>query len=452
MVCVEVGASPASTELLFIIFGVADTEIVLSFKRNLATLLVQAKMADYPVRVVHPDSSAEISSIACGEFNISPVGHAVHNDFYSVTGSAIPADVQVVFDSAAATVTVAPDLVRPHWVFIASLPDVIPAGPNVVRLEAAGWTSDSVPVVVSAGPLVQARVLYCGQPKHRPYNIVFVANPAIQDEAGAFIADPVLTNRAGFQDIVGYCLRNLLAVTEDFLRQGDQDRQMRFFIIFDATQGVSDANSLAHELAPNLMESRRTRLNSFVSRYVEVADMVFVIHGSTTHDRAVGWYTTDDAAGASTAYTYDGVARVHGHFPSIPGSPCVPLDMDQTGLTPIHEFGHGASDFNNGKVWDLYTDSAGGGFVINHKFRALNTDPIPANFANYNGVDFASDPIRDGLGYPAAWSSFHPAQVDATRPDLMDNYWLAFDDPQLCRHNVLTRAWYADRLRAKLTR
>lgn len=451
-VCVTVGASPSSAELLFIQFSSSDTEAVLGFKKSLANLLARAKMAGYQVLVTHPDDSAEIGSVTFGEFNICPVGHAVHNDFYSVTASAIPTDAQLVFDSVGMTVTVAPDLVRPHWVFVNELPAVIPVGRNLVRLEAPGWTSDSVPVDVSSGPPVRARVLYTGAPKDRPYTIAFVANPAIETVAGSFVADSVLTNRAGFQDVVGYCLRNLLTVTEDLVTQGDRDRQMRFFAIFDPSLGVSDSNALAIEGDLNLMLTRRTKLKAFLARYSEAADMVFVIHGSTTYDRATAWYTTDDPSKAGTAYTYDGAGQTHGHFPLIPGSAALPLNLNQTGLTPLHEFGHGASDFNNGKVWDLYVDSPGGGFVVNQKFRALNTDPIPASFANYNGTDFGADPNRDGLGYPAAWTSYHPVLADSTRPNLMDNYWLAFDDPQRCRLDQLTYAWLTDRLGAKLTR
>lgn len=452
IVCAWIGPSLSSSELLILPFKSSDSEIDLAFKRNLANLLSTAKMAGYPVRVGHPDDSGEIQHASFAEFNISPVGHAVYHDFYSVTGSVIPSDVQVVFDSATMTVSITPDLVRPHWVLINDLPASIPVGRNMVRLQSRTWTSDSVPVEVSAGARTPVRVLYSGQPKDRPYTIVFVANPGIQTEAGAFIADLVLTNRTSYHNVVGYCLRNLLTVTEDLVRQGRWDRQMRFVSIFDATLAANDANSLAHELSPNLMETRRTKLNAFLSLFTEVADMVFVIHGSTTHDRATAWMTTDDSSKPTTAFTYDGVARTHGHFPSIPGSAALPLNMIQTGLTPLHEFGHAASDFNNGKVTDLYVDGIGG-FLINKKARARSADAIPANFATYNGTTFTSDQNRDGLGYPSNWTSFHPELIDAAHPNLMDNYWQAAGgNPQVCRLDRLTQAWFTNRLRAKITR
>lgn len=452
ILCAWVGPLPTSAELLFLVFESSDTDADLAFKRNVAKLLARAALTGYPVNVRHADQSALIDSVSVGEFNISPVGYAVHDDLYSVTGAGIPTDAEVVFDSATTTVTVTPDLVRPHWVLVATLPAAVPVGQNRVRLQGTGLVSDWVPVEVSAAPPVPVRVLYTGQPKDRPYNIVLIANPAIRTEAGAIIADPVLTNRSSYRDVVGYILRNLLTVTEGLLRQGDWDREIRFVSVFDNTVAAADASALAQEDSPNIMEPRRDKLNAFLSPYSETADIVFVISGSTTHDRASAWFTSDDATRAGTAYTYDGTARKHGHFPSIPGSAAVPLDMDQTGLTPLHEYGHAGSDFNNGRVLDLYVDGLGG-FAVNKKARARSTDAIPLNFANYSGTNYLSDQNRNGLGYPATWTSYHPALIDAAHPNLMDNYWMAAGgNPQVCRLDQLTNAWYTDRLRAKLGR
>jgi hypothetical protein len=179
--------------------------------------------------------------------------------------------------------------------------------------------------------------------------------------------------------------------------------------------------------------------------------MVFVIHGSTTHDRATAWYTTDDTTRPGTAFTYDGISYTHRHFASIPGSAALPISVNPTGLTAIHEFGHAGSDFNMGRVTDLYVDSTGG-FNVNKKARANSNDPIPTNFATYDSVTYTSDQNRDGLGYPGTWTSYHPELIDPTRPNMMDNYWLAFDDPLRCRLDRLTYAWFSDRLRAKIFR
>jgi hypothetical protein len=454
VVCAWVGSSPAFAELFFLAFNASDSEADLTFKRNAAKLLARSAIAEYPVTITHADGNALIDGVNVGEFDISPVGYAIHNDFYSITGSGIPGDVEVIFDSPPITVAVTPDLIRPHWVVLASLPATIPVGRNRVRLQGTGFVSEWVPVDVSAGSPVEVRVLYTGQPKDRPYNFVFVANPAIQTEASSLIRDPVMTNRAGYQDVVTYCLRNILTLTEDLLRQGGWDAQMRFVSVYDTVPTVSDSNALAAEFNPDIMGPRRAKLNAFLSPYSETADMVYVIHGSTTHGRASAQFTSDDGARAGTAFTYDGAAQSHRHFPSTPGSAALPLNMLRTGLTPLHEYGHGGSDFVNGMVIDLYVDSSGGGFpVVNKKQRARSTDPIPASFASYNGTNYVSDQNRDSLGYQAGWTSYHPALIDAAHPNLMDNYWLApGGNPQVCRLDGLTYTWYTDRLRAKLGR
>jgi hypothetical protein len=451
VLCAWIGPTLTSAELFLVVFESSDTDTELSFKRNAAKMLARAAFTGYPATVVHGDQSALIDSVSTGGFNISPVGYAVHDDLYSVTGEGIPADAKVVFDSPTVTVSVTPDLIRPYWVLLETLPTSIPIGRNQVRLEGTGLVSDWVPVEVSATPPVPVRVLYSGEPKDQPYNLVLLANPAIRTEASNIVPDPVLTNRAAYRDVVAFVLRNCLTLTEDLLRQNDWDREMRFVSVFDGTAAAIDANALVQEDHPNVMEPRRALLNSFLAPYGETADIVFAIHGSTTHDRAFSWFTTDDAARPGTAYIHDGIARTHGHFPSIPGSVALALDADQTGLTPLHEFGHAGSDFNNGKVADLYLDTVVG-FNVNKKVRALGT-PIPANFANYNGTNYLSDQNRDGLGYPATWTSYHSALIDATHPNLMDNYWLAAGgNPQVCRLDQLTYAWYSDRLRAKLRR
>ncbi len=451
IVCVGVGSSPSSVEAFFVRFSGSDTAAELAFKRNLVTVLVSAQIASYPVEVVHPDGGGEITGAGFGRLDICPVGPAIHNDFYGITGSGIPAGAQLVFETLSTTVTVTPDLVRPQWVFVAALPTAVPIGRNFVRLEVGGWVSNSVPVDVSAGPATVIRALYSGAPKSQPYTIALVANAGIETEAGSLVGDPLLTNRAGFHDAVGFCLRSLLTASEDVVRQGEWDREIRFVAIFDATLPSDDANSLVHELTPNVMETRRDRLTTFLSRYGERADIVLVIHASTTHDRASAWFTTD-AAQPGTPYSYDGIAHVHGHFASTPGSAALSVNMNRRGLTPLHECGHAISDFNNGRIVDLYVDGTPGAFVVNKKFRAQSADAVPPLLASYDGTNFPSDQQRDGLGYPAGWKSYHPAPIDATRPNVMDNYWLAFDDPQRCRLDLLIHPWVRDRLRAKLMR
>jgi hypothetical protein len=451
-VTARIGPTGASASDFWVRFKSGDSDTQLGFKKTLANVLLNAAIAGFPVQVAHLAGSAQITGITFGSFDICPVDGAVHGDFYSVTGAAIPPNAELVFEGPVTVVTVVPDLVRPHWVFVTALPAAVPIGRVSVRLQAAGWTSDAVPIEVVPGPPVTARTLYPGAPKNRPYTIAFVADPGIETELGTFLADPVLTDRPAFQDAVGFSLQSLLTLTEDVIRQNDRDGLIRLVAVFDATLPANDSNALAHEVAPNLMESRRTKLNAYLARYGEIADVVLVFHGSTTHDRARAAATSDDAGGPGTSYTYGGNVREHRHFPSVPGSAALSVGVDRAGLTPLHEFGHAAADFDSGRVVDLYVDGAPGPIVVNKKFRLQSTDPVPAAFVDYNGTNVLSDLNRDGLGYPANWKSHHPELVDTTRPNAMDNFWEAFDDPQLCRLDRLTYAWLTDRLGAKLLR
>lgn len=384
---------------------------------------------------------------------ISPIGTPIHGNFYSVSGTNIPSNVTLVFTTDKGTVSVTPDLERPHLIFVNQLPNTIPVGRNILTLQTSSWRSDAVAVRVSANNFAQKRIIYPGAQKDRPYTIAFVANPAIESSTGGiFTADPILANQPSYHAVVGYCIRNLLSVTEDVLRADNIDAQIRFVSIFDPLLSVGEDSALVREVpASNLMETRRQVLAPFLSRYQEIVDVVFVIHGSTTHTRATAWFTTDYEGSAGTSFIFDGVSKKHGYFPRIPGSAAIPASVDVNALTAIHEFGHAASDFNNGRVTDLYVDGIANGFDVNKKFRSTSGGSIPTNFATYNGIVYESDPSRDGIAYEPNWLSYHPSLIDSSKPNMMDNYYFA-TSPQQCRLDKLTYVWFRDRLKAKIFR
>ncbi len=451
--CVQVGSSVTQAEAFVLSFDSADAPSISAFKRSVLHLLTEAELAGYPVVVTHATNDSTITAVSFAPFDISPIGPAIHGDFYCVSGSGIPSDAILVFESDTVVAIVTPNLVRPHLAFVAQLPTSIPLGRVTVRLQASSWRSDAVPIDVSAGPLTTVRVLYSGDPKPAPYSIVFVANPALTPEVTALYADPVLTDRPGYANAVSYCLSNVLLSTEDVLRQGDLDAHIRVVSVFDATVTVNDANSLAVERMPNIIEPRRDKVKGFLAPYAETRelDFVVVLTKSSAYDRASAWYTSDDNGRPGTAYVYDGTNRTHRHFSAIPGTTAIPISTG--GLTPFHEFGHAASDFVNGALPDLYDDRIGG-FLINKKARARPADPIPTNFATYAGTTYGSDQNRDSLGYPSDWTSFHPQPIDGSRPNAMDNFWFAANppDPRTCRLDRLAYAWLTDRLRAKIFR
>lgn len=450
IVCLFLTTSPTSSELFTLQFLSSDPPFLTEYKRSLVQLLTAAKMSGREIRVFHNGQDPIIQGVDFLPTNISPVGPAIHSDFYGITGSGIPANAEAVFESGALSIAVTPDLHRSYWVLIEQLPSSIPAGPCTVFLRAPGWQSDRVPITVYGGPLQTVRVLYSGRPSSTPYTLVFAATPGVE-VGGVPAADAVLTNRTAFHDTVRHCLENILTVTESLLREENLEASIRFVTIFDSSQAATAVNTLVRQNAPNLLEPIRDRLNAFTGRYGVDPDVVYCVSGSTTHTRASAWYTTDDNARPGVAFTADGTARTHRRFTDVPGSVALSTSMDQTGLTALHEFGHAASDFNNGRVWDLYIDPNTTGYVVNKRMRAMATNPIPANFGTYDGTTYQSDQNRDGIGYPATWASYHPALLDTTRPNLMDNYWLAAQ-PQRCRLDGLTFDWFLDRLRAKILR
>jgi hypothetical protein len=453
-VVATIAAPPLADSSVYMAFRSSDHEPLLHCKTIVVNLLVNAFISGYPVEVRY-NPNREIEQATIGPFDISPVGLAIHGDFYSIGAADIPTDVEIVFDSDAMTVAVDPDVVRPHCVFLEALPSEIPLGRNAVYLRAPNWTSASIPIDVSAGPPQTVRTLYSGWPKHRPYTMAFAANPLIETVAGDLVIDPVMADRAGYQRAAIACVRSLLTMEEDLLRQNDWDRQMRFISIYDATLSADEDNSLAREKEDStIMVPQSHHAEAFLARYDAKADIVFVVFRSTTHDRESAIPTWDYVTSppSRTAFTYDGAEHVHGYYPRTPGAATILSTIGRRVMTPIHEFCHAASDYNNGRVRDLYDDQLSLSFAVNKKWRAQSTDPIPAVFATYNGVDFPSDPTRDSLGYPTDWISYHPELISPDYPNLMDNYRGVRNSSLLCRLDRLTYAWFTDRLRAKLNR
>ncbi len=385
---------------------------------------------------------------------ITSLADPIHDDFYSLVGRDIVPDAVLEFTTAAGVIDVNPDFVRPHLALVARLPTSLPVGPCDVRLKSSFTApSNVVSVTVFAGPPQVVRLLQPGEVKPRPYTIVFVANPGIERRGGAgFVRDPILNNRPPYHDVVGHCFRNLFGVAEDLLTRGNFDARLRIVSVVDPTRPADAANSLAAEYDVDGMMTRRAVLAPFLNTFGLVADIVFVIYGSSTRPRASAWATSDDPTLASTTFDYDGVSRRHGHYPRVPGSAAIPFYVSRGGMTVIHEYAHAASGFDNGFVFDLYHDGNGGyTFLINKKFRARAGDPVPSAFATYNRTSFASDPTRDALGYEPGWRSYHSELMDAVRPNLMDDFTKS-SNQQLCKLDRLTYAWLCDRLDAKLNR
>lgn len=452
-VCAQVGSSLSNASLFFVEMRASDSEHKLGTKQALVKLLGSALHSRRSVIVGHAANDSEIENVEFEPADISPVGPAIHNDFYCITGSNFPNDVEAVFRSGPLSVSVVPDVRRPHWVVIGQLPSVVPVGRCTVQLRnASGWMSNQIPIDVTATPPTRARTLYPGRTARVAYTIVFAASPGRLTEADTVVSDGILSDRPAFHRLVTHCLNNILTLDESLLRTDNMDRLIRFTTIFDATRSADENTALVHEISPNLLEPQRTLLNGFVSPYGEQPDVVYCISADTTHNRASAWFGDDVARGTEPTYTYDGTTRKDGFYPRIPGSISLSTSMDMTGLTALHEFGHAGSDFSNGMVIDLYIDATSSGFVVNKKMRATATDPVPANFATVGTTTYAADSARDSIAYPADWVSYHPNLQVAGRPNLMDNYWTAGSNVLQCRLDGLTFEWYRRRLRVKVDR
>ena len=199
---------------------------------------------------------------------------------------------------------------------------------------------------------------------------------------------------------------------------------------------------------------RRETIQTFLTDRGLATDVVFVLAGSAIYERATTSPTTDDSDAGGPLFAYDKFKGVHGRFPSIPGMVALPMGALK-GPVALHEFCHAAADTENGLVIDLYVDGDLPAFPlglrVNKKWRNLPTDVVPQDFATYQDTRYATDPHRAGLEYAPGWTSYHPVLTDAARPNLMDIYGLD-ENPMACRLDQLTRQWFVDRLRAKLSR
>lgn len=291
--------------------------------------------------------------------------------------------------------------------------------------------------------------------KPNPFFILILNNPALERPAnsGTFVPDmPGSTpaDRATLKKVAEYTYKNLFGLlpgqADKVLTLSPYNNEIRVVSMCIPTTAVGDATALVAEddvEGSAIIVPRRDQAHAFVRSQGLDPDILFVVSQSPTHTRASAYGTTDDDAHGGIAFQYDGQSRSHRFFHRIPG--IATLHATVGGMTPVHEFGHAFSSYSNGFVTDLYVDG-------NAEFNRKVGRPIPARFATYNGVAYNSDALRDGLGYPAGWQSYHPELFDPSQPAIMDDYWQASAGPMMCQHDQLTRAYILDRVHAKATR
>jgi hypothetical protein len=374
-------------------------------------------------------------------------GPAQRSELLSVFGTDFPKDARVEFTRMGSVAEVVPDLVMPDWLLIRALPQSVYLGPNHVRVIGERWESAATDVLIRGDLPGPVRHIFPGRPGPDPYTIAFVANPALKHTTGAISADPILTNRPAFVGTVVSCLHSYLSLDEDLFRDHNLYRLIRFVTVFDPRSEATAKTALVTEVDPTYAEPDRSRAATYLAHYGIKADVVVVIHGSTTHTSATSPGTTDDLTHPVT-YTYDGVTKSHGKFAAIPGATALSIYKHGAPL-PLHEFGHAASFKTVGWVIDAYTDL--GGAAINKKKRAVPGGPIPSPFADYEGTPYGVDATRGSIGYPSTWRSYLPEPVHVGKLNLMDDFRLELY-PERCVFDKLTRAWLFDRLWAKANR
>ena len=297
------------------------------------------------------------------------------------------------------------------------------------------------------------RILRAGDTtKANPFTICIVANPALEApwQTGQFIIDPITADAAAFDACADYINQSLFGGLPNQQETALADPAIAPFVkvvsIIESGLPPADANALvAQDSESDLLIARRTVFRPFLAARNLDADVAYAVSKSNTHTRASAWFTSDDDTQGGVPFTFDGQTLAHRYQCLIPGT--IAIHSSATSLTALHEFHHAISSYTNGSIVDLYVDSSPG---LNCK----TGRPIPPDFAVYNGVTMASDPVRDHLGYPPSWQSYHCELHDPNLPAIMDNYWLAAPaaDSNACQNDRITRQFVSDRVRAKLSR
>jgi len=278
----------------------------------------------------------------------------------------------------------------------------------------------------------------------RPFTLAIFANPGLLSTDGAVRPDPIASDAAKYNQALGEVIASLMFSREDLLREAARSGRLR--VQFLTLSSPASVEALVEEVMPNIARPRQPEIAAYLAARSLDCDVALVLQGSLDFTRASARFTVDSFADGVVQFDYDGRKFKHGRATEWPGTATVSFFSFDISHTPLHEFGHAASEVKNGQVTDLYHDTLNGApLVVNKKSRR----PIPTNFAAYNRRRFNSDKSRNHLGYDTGWSSYHPELRHTDEPNLMDDYWQAHSDPRQCTFDRLTYAWLADRIKAK---
>lgn len=285
--------------------------------------------------------------------------------------------------------------------------------------------------------------------------ILLINNPALERpwNSGNFVPDMVggagSADRNLFISSVRGFIDNLFGNTpgqaEKLLSDSPHVNKIKVASLYVWDLAPGNATALVGEEVDSgtgILVARRGVVPAYLRSLNLNPDIVLIVSNSPTNKRASAYGTTDNDARGGDAFTYDGRRLYHRYFHTIPGMSALHTTSDA--LTAAHEFGHAFSSYTNGFITDLYVD---GGTEFNRK----TGRPIPAVFATYKSVAYASDQTRDGLGYPESWISYHPGLVDPAQPALMDNFYYS-TGYVASKHDRITKRYVLDRVEAKVFR
>ncbi|HKY94543.1 MAG TPA: hypothetical protein VJL84_04520 [Kiloniellales bacterium] len=341
---------------------------------------------------------------------------------------------------------------RPHWCCFAQFPAAaqVPPGRYAARLSGDGGGTAAVELEVQPGAPGRRVLVKARNGAAEPYTVLILANAVFEGPNGQLTRDPLAADQPRFGMIVAYILEDLLTLAEDVLAVREERGAVQFETFRDPGLAMTAAHAFATSVPDPTSARPKTReIREFLRARAISADVVYVVHGMTAHSRAYAFGALDDLRRTKKTYELDGNRFEIGRFTQSPGVVTLCSNVDQSMPTALHEFGHAASDART-FVDDLYDNDGLGRRLINKKFRALATDPLPPRFATYEGRAFASATDRwPNKGYPP-FTSYHAQRAVPQFPNIMDQYKGL--GGRRCRFDLLTQQWFADRLDFKTAR
>ncbi|TVM02403.1 MAG: hypothetical protein CV087_09610, partial [Candidatus Brocadia sp. WS118] len=287
---------------------------------------------------------------------------------------------------------------------------------------------------------------------------------------GAFYErDPIFENPDLFWKTVIRCLRSF--VSNELLHLPEIFPRLRIVVIYDHNRNHpnSDDNALCETLDPKseIIAPRAMRENDsgvlfsvvdeYVKQHIDYSDVIMVISGSPEFIRSSARFTEEDAALPGAEFNYfnntDTITRYHPHYAKLPGVAAIWAGDDRL-KTPVHEFAHAMSSFQNGPIVDEYDDGGKDNFafMVNKQFRDEPTKAIPKHFAKYGLTDVFDDGCveycsdRTRADKEPSWSSYVPERVAPGYSSTMD---IAYYD---YRFSKLVFDFMYERLITKLNR